>query len=75
MTDIQLRLPSCASEKYTGGMKMKPMPRRFDRLFNTIVLDFNKYVDIMKPMVLIAAQTTTSAGTTHTNVSRVKNPR
>ena len=42
MIEIQLRLPSCASEKYTGGMKMNPMPKRFERLLRTIMLDLNR---------------------------------
>lgn len=54
---------------------MRPMPRRFDKLFSIIVLDFNRYVDIMKPKVLIAAQTIMRAGTIHASICRVRNPK
>ena len=53
---------------------MNPIPNRFDRLFNIIVLDLNRYVEIMKPIVLIAAQTKTRDKTVHAKPSRVINP-
>ena len=56
-------------------MKINPMPKRFDKLFNTIMLDLRRYVDIMNPRVLIAAQVMTNDRMVHANVSSVMNPK
>ena len=54
---------------------MKPIPSRFDRLFKSIGLALNRYVEIIKPIVLIAAQTARSAGTIHNRISMFRKPR